>query len=153
MIERREYPKRDPWPWWKRGPVTLARWLFNVFLGPFLTKLPDGTVQGGMTRIAVAAFTVVEVYRLMPQPGPGEMRLVPIIGWADAFLAFCVLFALPIDNALTKAKPTEVLELLGKPFSGASSAIEQGAGVTTTLQQEITPAPDAAEPEEGEGDL
>lgn len=143
MIERRDFPKRDAWPWWKRGPITLGRWVFNVVVGPFLTKLPDRTVQGSMTRIAVAAFTVVEVYRLMPQPGPGALRIVPVIGWADAFLAFCVLFALPIDNALAKAKPAEVLELLGKPFAGASSAVEQGAQVTTTLQQEVTPAPEA----------
>lgn len=114
MTDARRFPDREPWPWWKRGVVTSGRWLFNLLVGPFLSKLPDGTVQTSMTRVAVAAFTVVECFRLLPQDGPGAMRLVPIIGWADAFLAFCVLFALPIDAALSKAKPSEVLGLLGR---------------------------------------
>ena len=135
---------RQVWPWWKRTPTRCVRWAYNIVFGPFLTKLPDGTVQASMTRISVAAFTVVQCWRLIPQDGPGEMRLVPVIGWPDAFLALCILFALPIDAALTKAKPTEVLNFLGRPFGRAQDAVEQGAAVTTTLEQQITPAPPPA---------
>lgn len=101
MSVRKRPDGRNIWPWWRRLPFRFGRFLFNFFIGPFLTKFPDGTVQASMTRIAVAIFTVVEAYRLLPQPGPGEMRLVPVIGWPDAFLAFCILFALAIDKAMT----------------------------------------------------
>ena len=84
-----------------------------------------------MTRVAVAAFTVVECFRLLPQNGPGTLRIVPVIGWADAFLAFCVLFALPIDSALTRAKPSEVLGLLGK-FRGQGDSTDTVTETTTT---------------------
>ena len=129
---------RDVWPWWKRAPVSFLRGLFNIFVGPFLTKLPDSTIQGSMTRVSVAAFTVVQCWRLMPQDGPGELRIVPVIGWPDAFLALCILFALPLDAALTKAKPSEVLGFLRAPFSRGGEAVDAGADVTTTLKQEIT---------------
>jgi len=143
-------PRRDVWPWWKRLPVRFVRGLFNILVGPFLTKLPDRVIQGSMTRVSVAAFTVVECWRLMPQNGPGELRLVPIIGWPDAFMALCILFALPIDAALQKAKPAEVLGLLKSPFArageavdaGAAAAMETGAEVTTTLKQQINPQPE-----------
>jgi hypothetical protein len=138
---------REVWPWWKRAPIRCARWGYNILFGPFLTKLPDGTVQASMTRISVAAFTVVECWRLVPQDGPGQMRLVPVIGWPDAFLALCILFALPIDAALSKAKPAEVLGFLRSPFSRTGDAVEAGAAVTTTLEQQITPA------DKGEGDV
>lgn len=142
MTDRRRYSEREPWPWWKRATVGTGRWSFNLLIGPFLTKLPDGTVQASMTRVAVAAFTVVECFRLLPQNGPGEMRLVPVIGWADAFLAFCVLFALPIDAAMSKAKPQEVLGLLGRMRGQGDDVqavtVQQTASVTT--------------PEAGEGD-
>jgi len=147
-------PRRDVWPWWKRAPVRFVRGLYNIFVGPFLTKLPDGSggwiMQGSMTRCAVAAFTVVECFRLMPQNGPGELRIVPVISVAEAVLAFCILFALPIDAALQKAKPSEVLGLLKSPFArageavdaGATAAVEAGAEVTTTLKQQINPQPE-----------
>lgn len=132
--------ERRPWSWWERGYY----WLYGFLLGPFLTKHADGTITGSMTRWAVAVFTVAEIKRLLSVP--------PLaLPWSEAFVVFCILFALPIDNALSRAKPSEVLELLGKPFGAASEAIDQGAAVTTTLQQEIKPdagAADAVLPED-----
>lgn len=120
---------RRIWSW----PERLAYWVYGFLIGPFLTKLPDGTVQGSMTRWAVAGFSIAEIVRLIAVP---PMAL----GWPDAFVVFFILFALPIDNALSRAKPAEVLELLGKPFAGARDAVDQGAAVTTTLTQEVAPA-------------
>jgi hypothetical protein len=122
-------PGRRIWSW----PERVAYWVYGFVVGPFLTKLPDGTVQGSMTRWAVAAFTAAEIVRLVAVP---QMPL----GWPDAFVVFFILFALPIDNALSRAQPKDVLELLGKPFARAGEAIDQGAQVTTTLTQDITPA-------------
>lgn len=123
--------ERRKWAWWERG----LYWLYGFFVGPFLTKHSDGTVTGAMTRWAVAAFTVAQVTRLLARPPQP-------LGWPDAFVVFCILFALPIDNALSRAKPKEVLDLLGKPFARAGEAIDAGAYVTTTLTQEVTPDPD-----------
>lgn len=124
------------WSW----PERAGYWAYGFFLGPFLTKLPDGTINGSMTRWAVAAFTVAEIKRLLAVP--------PVaLGWADAFTVFFILFALPIDNALSKAAPRDVLGLLGKPFARTGDAIDQGAQVTTTLTQDVTPAaPELAAP-------
>lgn len=127
------------WSW----PERLAYWGYGFFVGPFLTKLPDGTVNGSMTRWAVAAFTVAEIKRLLAVPPAA-------LGWPDCITVFFILFALPIDNALSHAKPRDVLELLGKPFARAGEAIDQGAQVTTTLQQEVTPPDHPAEEPNGD---
>lgn len=138
--------ERRPWSW----PERVAYWLYGFFIGPFLTRHADGTITGAMTRWAVAAFTVAQVTRLLARPPQP-------LGWPDAFVVFCILFALPIDNALSRAKPKEVLDLIGRPFGAASEAVDAGAQVTTTLQQKITPDPTpgapAAEREQGEGDV
>ena len=138
--ERRAHVERERWPWPRRALYSTGRWIFNLLIGPFLTKLPDGTIQASMTRISVAAFMVVECYRLMPQPGPGDLRLVPVIGWPDAFLAFFVLFALAIDKAMTtlaERNPEKLVETLlgrmgigevaGRAFSGFTGPANEGA--------------------------
>lgn len=129
--------ERRVWSW----PERAAYWLYGFLLGPFLTKHVDGTVTGSMTRWAVAAFTVAEIMRLTPYRTP-EGWTVPPIGWPDVFMAFFILYALPIDNALSRAKPAEVLELLQAPFARAGEMVDSGAAVTTTLTQEVTPDPD-----------
>lgn len=69
------------------------------------------------TRWAVAAFTVAEVWRL----AGSELGKA---NWPEAFICFCVLFALPIDGALSKAPAVRVVEavtgMFGKPSEGAT---------------------------------
>lgn len=116
---------RREWCWWER-------WLHRAYLffvGPFVRN--DGT--GAMTRWAVCFFTYAEVHRLL--------KITTPLGPWEALTVFFILFALPIDGALSKAKPSEVLGLIGKPFARAGDAIDQGASVTTTLTQDVTPAP------------
>lgn len=106
---------RKVWPWWRRVPVRVGRWAWNLFVGPFLTKHSDGTIQASMTRVAVAAFTVAEIMRLIPVQGADGGWTVAPIGWPDAFLAFCILFALPIDGALAavaKRNPEKLVDAL-----------------------------------------
>lgn len=111
MMERRARAQRREWSWGER----VLFWIYNVLVGPFLTRLPDGTVQGSMTRIATAMFTIAEIARLRPQFQPGAgLWLVPVIGWPDAFMVVATLFALPLDNAMTKLadkNPERLLEL------------------------------------------
>lgn len=139
-------PGRRVWSW----PERVLYWFYGFFLGPFLTKHADGTITGSMTRWAVAAFSVAEIARLLPVRGSDGGWSVPPLGWPDAFMVFFILFALPIDNALSRAKPKDVLDLLGRPFGSAATAVDQGAAVTTTLKQEITPEP-TPDPDQGEG--
>lgn len=77
-------PARKVWPWWTR----FFYWLYNFIVGPFLTKLKDGTIMGSMTRWAVFAFGAAETRRLWDAP-------VGAVTPAEAFVVFCVLFALP----------------------------------------------------------
>lgn len=131
IIAREE---RRVWSW----PERAAYWLYGFFLHPFLKRHPDGSVTGEITYWAVAGFSIVEIWRLAPHR-TADGWIVPPVGWPDVFLAFCILFAVPIDNALTKAAPQEVIDLLKQPFARAGDAIDQGAEVTTTLQQKVTP--------------
>jgi len=101
MKQRKRPEGRKVWSAPRRCFARLSHWAYNFFIGPFLTRFPDGTIQASMTRICTAGLMFVEVWRLRPQPAPGGMWLVPVIGWPDAFLAFCILFALPLDKALT----------------------------------------------------
>lgn len=134
---------RRIWTW----PERLLYWCYNFFLGPFLAKLPDGTVQGSMTRWAVCLFTVAEVVRLAPiwvhTPGGWVVTMVPL-GWPDVAAVFVILFALPIDAALSAAKPTEVLGLLSKVVPGGAATqsvtAPDGSVMTQTTGQPL-PAP------------
>ena len=64
------------------------------------------------TRWTVALFTLAEVWRLAHSP-------IGAANWAEAFIVFCVLFALPIDGALSKAPAEAVVRavtgMFGKP--------------------------------------
>ena len=69
------------------------------------------------TRWAVALFTVAEVWRLAGSEVGG-------VTWPEAFVVFVVLFALPIDGALSKAPAVKVVDavtgMFGKPAEGAT---------------------------------
>lgn len=113
--ERKRPHGRGVWSPARRFGWRLGCWLFNFCIGPFLTKLEDGTVQASMTRIAVAGFSVAVIVRLLPVKAADGGYSVPVIGWPDAFLAFVILFALPIDGALTalaRRNPEKLVELL-----------------------------------------
>ena len=112
---------KDGWSW----PERLLYWLYNFFLGPFLTKMPDGSVIGSMTRWSVALFTVAEVLRLAPiwvhTPSGWFVTMVPL-GWPDVAAIFVILYALGIDKAINNARPSEVLDLVGKVLPGQAAA-------------------------------
>ena len=69
------------------------------------------------TRWTVALFTLAEVWRLA-HAGLGTAN------WPEAFICFCILFALPIDGALSRAPAVKVVEavtgMFGKPMEGAT---------------------------------
>lgn len=69
------------------------------------------------TRWAVALFTLAEVWRLLHAP-------VGSVTWPEAFVVFVILFALPIDGALSKAPAEAVVRavtgMFGKPAEGAT---------------------------------
>jgi len=130
-----ERPARKEWSW----PVRILFWLYNFFVGPFLTKLRDGTIMGSMTRWAVALFVAAEVYRLVQLP-------VGLATWPEAFIAFCVLFALPIDGALSRLAERDpeavvraVTGMFGKPAEGATVVADT---VVDTGHQWASGAPD-----------
>lgn len=129
--------KRRPWGW----PERVGYWVYGFFLGPFLKKYPDGSVVGEMTYWAVAAFTIVEIMRLVPRVRPDGVWVVPPVSWQEVFMVFFILYAVPIDGGLTRAKPSEIVDLVGRPFSAVGDALADGAAVTTTLKQEVTPEP------------
>lgn len=94
MTERREFPRL-------RRLVDLAGWLTSMF------EEPRGRRRLSMTRCAVAAFTVAYVSRLW---------WLDSLGWPDAWLAFCVLMALPIAKALDRAPAGEVVDAVTGMF-------------------------------------
>ncbi|MGE3703700.1 MAG: hypothetical protein AB7I13_00400 [Vicinamibacterales bacterium] len=51
--------------------------------------------------MALTAMLVTEIFRLMPQDGPGEMRVVPILGWPEVLLLIAILWGRWIDKAAT----------------------------------------------------
>jgi len=99
--------ERRAWPILRRL-VDLSRWSLS-----WLEEKRDGCRRLSGTRLAVAVFVAVFAYRLnLP------------LGWPDAFLGFCILFALPIGKALDRA-PAEavvgaVTGMFGKPAEGAT---------------------------------
>lgn len=114
----RRTPRRK-WAWWER----LLYWLYGFFVGPFLTRHEDGRVTGAMTRWAVAFFTGAMFYRLVSDPGRS-------LGWADAFTVFFILFALPIDGAMTrlaKRDPGRLVDAVAGMFGRGSDALHSDA--------------------------
>ena len=69
------------------------------------------------TRWAVALFTLAEVWRLTGSD-------IGRANWPEAFICFCILFALPIDGALSRAPAVKVVDavtgMFGKPGEGAT---------------------------------
>ena len=104
MEERRAYPRL-------RRLVDLGAWLTSMF------EEPRGRRRLSMTRCAVAAFTVAGVARLL--------FLRTDLGWPDAWLAFVVLFALPIAKALDRAPASEVVGAVTGMFG---KGIERAGG-------------------------
>ena len=86
------------------------------------------------TRWAVALFTLAEVWRLAGSP-------FGTANWAEAFLAFCILFALPIDGALSKAPAVKVVEavtgIFGKPAEGATWVADTVVGARAVDDPDI----------------
>lgn len=115
MTRRYEGPERAPWPWWRRWACRCARGGYLLLVHPWLTKYEDGTVGGSMTRWAVAVFTYAEVQRMLRLDGP--------LGAWEALAIFCILFALPIDAAMTavaRRNPEKIVEGLLSRFGGGS---------------------------------
>lgn len=56
-----------------------------------------------MARVVVLAFAVAHVHRIWR---------TGVAGWPDATLATAIVLALPIVNALDRAKPADVLALI-----------------------------------------
>ena len=88
MTERRQWPII-------RRVVDLAAWLTSMF------EEPRGRRRLSMTRCAVAAFTVAYTARLLS---------LDSLGWPDAWLAFCVLMAIPLGKALDSAPAEAVVQ-------------------------------------------
>ncbi len=138
-MTRRQYDgeERKPWPWWQRVPIRVGNWFYHFFIGPFLTKLPDGTVMGSMTRFSVFLFTIAEVLRLAPiwvhTPSGWIVTMAPL-GFPDVLAIFFILYALAIDNALNNSKPKDVTDLIGKILPGGGSA-----SVSQTQTASVTP--------------
>lgn len=96
MSERRQWPIL-------RRLVDLSAWALS-----WLEDKRDGHRRLSGTRLAVAVFTVVFCARIS----------LPL-GWPDAFLGFCILFAIPIGKALDRAPAKDVVQavtgMFGKP--------------------------------------
>lgn len=105
-------PIRRAWSW----PERLAYWLYNFFIGPFLTKLRDDTIMGSMTRWAVFVFMVAEAHRLYMAP-MGSVTL------PEAFVVFCILFALAIDSKLNEAPADVVVRAVTGMLSQGADAV------------------------------
>jgi len=100
----------------------LSRWALSM-----LEEKRDGQRRLSMSRVAVAVFTAAFV-----------LRFTLPIGWPDAFLGFCVLFAIPIGKALDRAPAADVVKavtgMFGKPaeagyFASSSTAWEVGRAI------------------------
>ena len=77
------------------------------------------------TRWTVVLFTLAEVWRLVGSD-------IGKANWAEAFICFCILFALPIDGALSKAPAEKVVDavtgMFGKPAEGATVVADKVIG-------------------------
>ena len=106
--ERKRPDGRAVWSWWQRIPFRFARWLYNFFVGPFLTKHEDGTVTASWTALFA-------IWRLIPvQDVNGALGFVPL-GWPEVFLFLVTLYVKPINDALNayaKRSPEKLIDTL-----------------------------------------
>ena len=109
---RTEYPRL-------RLLVTLSSWALSMFE----EKRGSGR-RLSMTRCAVAAFTVAYVYRLL--------FIRTALGWPDAWLAFAVLFAVPIAKALDRAPAADVVGAVTGMFGKGADAARSAWASTTS---------------------
>lgn len=112
-------------PWTLLGGV--SAWGLSMF-----EEKRDGARRLSMLRMSVAAFTIAEVFRLLArQP----------IGFPDALLAFCILFAIPISKKLDAASPDRLVEALfgawarGGGTGGGFWSSASSAGFTPTAPE------------------
>lgn len=103
MSERRQHPRL-------RLFVKFSSWALSMFE----EKRGDDR-RLSMTRCAVAAFTVAYVYRLL--------FIRTTLGWPDAWLAFAVLFAVPIAKALDRAPADKVVDAVTGMFGKGMESV------------------------------
>lgn len=122
-----------------RRVAGLFRWLLSM-----LEEKRDGRRRLSMTRCAVAAFTVAYVLRLWH---------LDALGWPDAFLAFCVLFAIPVAKKLDQTPPETVVEAVTGMFGRGASVSPAALGGPSTGYRRPPEIPTDASPAfEREGD-
>lgn len=102
------------------------------------------------TRWAVALFTLAEVWRIIGSD-------LGKANWPEAFICFCILFALPIDGALSKAPAAKVVEavtgMFGKPveaggYFASTTAAAFGAAPNVLDDADLMPPVSHGRPEE-----
>lgn len=131
---------REVWPWWRRAVTKVTTGFRKLLVEPLLDHKGNGSIPAWLSLGLGGAM----IYRLV--------KLAPT-GWPDAWIVFaCFIGVALYEAALTLAQrdPGQLFDKALAPFSRASDAIEQGAAVTTTLEQQITPPPDhpAEDPED-----
>ena len=127
--------------WWDHL-IALSRWLLSMFE----EKRDNGKRRLSMVRVAVAVFTVAYVDHLHDLRGD--------LGWPDAWLAFCVLFAVGIGKALDRASPDTVVEavLAAVGNDQALSGYGMYGGPSLGYERPSALATDGSPEFEGEGD-
>lgn len=107
----------------------LSVWAFSM-----AEEKADKHRRLSMTRVAIAVFTVAFVVHFR----------FPL-GWPDAFLGFCILFALPISKALDSAPAQAVVEAVTGMFGkGAEAAGSVWSRTSETVATNL-PTPDEEE--------
>jgi hypothetical protein len=102
----------------------LAGWLTSMF------EEPRGRRRLSMTRCAVAAFTVAYTSRLL---------FLDSLGWPDAWLAFCVLMAIPLGKALDRAPAEAVVDAVTGMFG---KGVEHVGSVWSRTSETVRPVED-----------
>jgi len=104
--------RRNAWPILRRL-VDVSAWALS-----WLEDKRDGHRRLSGTRLAVAVFTIVFCAQIS----------LPL-GWPDAFLGFCILFAIPIGKALDRAPAEKVVGavtgMFGKPAEAGTVFADQ----------------------------
>jgi hypothetical protein len=131
---------REVWPWWRRFTAKVAVGLRKLLIEPLLDHKGNGSIPAWLSLGLGAAM----IYRLVAK--------VPV-GWPDAWIVFaCFIGVALYEAALTLARtdPGALFDKATSPFGRANDAVERGAEVTTTLEQQITPQKPGPEGQETE---